>query len=533
MMSCECTFPIIAGARLTVGLAAVIIASATGADTGGWTIRKGDNFAWASGSAAWGIDPSAISSVIWHLEDLPEGRYELYVGGYRIGRVVNISLGDGPLIAAFACKDESSPSRISDGVECCVGPVDLGEGGPEVRVVHLPTTGVAYLDYFRLVPRGGGDPIIVQAETITPQPAPMPVTKARVPSEGVVRSAVENIHELLWDRFVDPNTHLLYTQIPPGGVSEDRKGSVEDSSLCGGMYLDAMVLRHGATGEPDDADKACRIFQGLLANTRVSGEPGYILRGFWPNADDWLGDPSVDQYTGLLFGMWRYYRSRIPTDPERRALRELFTQVLDRLRRHQWQIRGPGGEITTFGHLDAVRPTRAERLLSLLLMGYDVTGRQEWLDEYEKLLPGRLKACTGFPNNTLSCVALQSQLSLRALLDLEPDWSRRQVYRRGMRECAQIAWRQVPEGVPTFADAESLSEALTSRDTAYSLLRVPLDGISTILLSDNLPLAKQAADRLRTLATFYDFSHCLDSRAIAPVEWNYWLAIETTALSTQ
>jgi len=291
------------------------------------------------------------------------------------------------------------------------------------------------------------------------------------------------------------------------------------------MYLDAMILRYEATRDPGDAEKARLICQGLLDNATVAGVPGYILRGFQPDRKTLNRDPSVDQYTGLLFGLWRYWRSGMAGEQERAAIRQVFADVMERLEGHDWQIREPEGKLTTFGHLDAQMPTRAERLLSFLLMAHEVTGDARWLAQYQALLPSRLPHCAGFPAATLSWVALQSQLSLRALLELEPDWSRRELYRRGMRECAEVSWGQVPEGVPGGADREALSRTLASSTVAYSLLRVPLDGISAVLLSDNRPLTKQAADRLKVLAVFYDYSYCLDSRSIAPVEWNYWLAV--------
>ncbi len=338
-------------------------------------------------------------------------------------------------------------ARLSAGVEFNAGPTTVTDGTLVITILHPVTQGVSYVDYFRLVPEGGGEARVIEAEALTPKPVPMSVIVPEPPSDQALRQSIEAIHRVLWDRFIDPQTHLLYTEIPAGGISAENPASVEDSSLCGGMYLDAMLLRHACTGLPEDARKARLLFHGLLDNATIAGEPGYIVRGFQPDRKTLRRDPSVDQYTGLLFGLWRYYRSSLAAPEDREAIRRVLHNVLTRLKGYGWTIREPDGTLTRFGHLDAFVPTRAERLLSFLLMGHDVTGDARWLDEYEVLVPSRLQHCVGFPETTSSWVAIQSQLSFRALLDLDPDWSRREDYRRGMAECARFAWAQVPEGV--------------------------------------------------------------------------------------
>ena len=354
-------------------------------------------------------------------------------------------------------------------------------------------------------------------------------------SDERVRAAVERLHEFTWAHFVGPETGILYTRANPDGTLDPLPGgALEDTSLCGGMYLAAMVDRHEVTRRAEDREPARQLARGLLLNA-TAGEPGYIHRGVAPNRTTRWHHPSTDQVTGWIYGTWRYWRSDIPTEAERAELRRVTRQVLSRLERDGFWIKTPEGELTKFGRLADVRPTRAERLLALLVAGHEITGDEQWLRHYAALKAERLPACAGYRELGLAgWVLVQCQIALDVLSRSAPE-ADRSVFVRAMRECAEAALPQVEiEALLREAEAVRESGQPLSPEAAVAMsraVRTPMDSVTTVLLGPDEELREQVAEAVRLLPTGLPFEQFRDSRALAPMEWNYWLARGNSGMS--
>jgi hypothetical protein len=101
------------------------------------------------------------------------------------------------------------------------------------------------------------------------------------------------------------------------------------------------------------------------------------------------------------------------------------------------------GSRSYFGDLSSIKPGRSERLLQFLLTTHALSGEKHWLDLYhEKMMEaGRARLSSSYGpqrhNPYTSFHGLvQSQVSLRVLLELEEDETIRSCYRRTLADHA-------------------------------------------------------------------------------------------------
>ena len=132
-----------------------------------------------------------------------------------------------------------------------------------------------------------------------------------------------------------------------------------------------------------------------------------------------------------------------------------------------------------FGALDALRPSRAERLLAIVLAGADVTGDPHWRAVYERLRPPRLAHCRGKGGEPW--VLVQNQLALFLLRHLEEDPKVRSVYEAGSHEVARAC--------PVSWDL--------SRKMLASRRSNQLAGAFAIVLTEDKALIAQHLDKIR------------------------------------
>lgn len=341
---------------------------------------------------------------------------------------------------------------------------------------------------------------------------------AVVAGESDLEKKVDEIHTVLWTKFVYPETHVMRTRVRGTGASP-WGSELEDTSLSGGMYLAAMVDRFDVTKSPVHAEEARKIFNGLLLNATCA-EPGFIARGAEPDGKGFLGAPSVDQYTGLLYGFWRYHGSKIATDAEKEQIRNVYADCLTRLERHKFTIIDSDGKTPTkYGHLSNIRPTRSERLLSFLLVGWKLIGNQHWFDIYEEMKKPRLETCRTFPNYN-AWVLVQSALSLHMLVATEERPEVRKVYEEGFASCVQHCLKQVP----AYRDYPGILAG--SGKDMVNTFRNPIEGIITILLSGDGDASKQIVQPLKDILMATDPNKHGNSVSLCSLEWDYWLAVK-------
>jgi hypothetical protein len=111
---------------------------------------------------------------------------------------------------------------------------------------------------------------------------------ASPPQDTSIQRRVNELHHLIWRYYIQPETHLLLTRLDLAGkplyVTGLRESpSIEDSSLCGGMYLDSLVQRYEITKMPGAAAQARNFYRGLMKNATVSPFKGLLARSLSPH----------------------------------------------------------------------------------------------------------------------------------------------------------------------------------------------------------------------------------------------------------
>jgi len=334
--------------------------------------------------------------------------------------------------------------------------------------------------------------------------------------ESKMNQSVLAVRAAIVQRFMSEDRGLILTRVGRGDP-------LEDTSLYGGFYLGALSLAYECDPDPETARLARRVYEGLRLNASVAA-PGFISRGVESDRKTFRGEPSVDQYTGVLYGLWEYWRSSAPDEGQRQEIAAWFADVLGRLRRDEYRIRSADrSHVTQFGQLADVRPTRAERLLSFLLTGSVITGDSTWRDEYLKMLPPRLEALHGF-NRFASWVLIQTGASLRMLCTEEADQAAREVYVRAGREVAERCIPQIPPYREFFSSQRSVEDRGGDERFVLETVRIPVEAITTVLLVGGDDQARQVQPPLQEILLHLPFSALADSRPLVSLEWAYWLS---------
>jgi len=325
-------------------------------------------------------------------------------------------------------------------------------------------------------------------------------------------------------RMVRKGTGILVTRTAHGDP-------LEDTSLYGGFYLGALSLAWGETRDAETASLARRVLAGLLLNASM-GEPGFVARGVAEDRTTFRGEPSADQYTGFLYGLWEFQRSGLATAAELRQIGDVWQVVLKRLQRDGWQIlTNDRSKVTRYGKLAGIRPTRSERLLSFALSGAVVTGERSWWPEYERLRIPRMRSL-GPWERFESWVLIQTAASLRMLCVDEERPGVLRLYAETSHEIAAKCLPQLTGWAAFGSDKRPIPGRLGDRTFALRAIRIPAEAVTTILLLGNDEQAKHALPVLREMLAQMPFEQCHDSRPLVALEWAYWLAKRRGLLPT-
>lgn len=356
--------------------------------------------------------------------------------------------------------------------------------------------------------------------------------------ETAVQSRVNDVHSLIWNNYIQLENGLLLTRLDMRGRPYYQPGlrespSLEDTSLYGGMYLDAMVARYTVTGGAGAAMRARTLLRGLLRNATVSPSRGLLARGTHPDGSTYWGEPSADQYTGVVFGLWRYYRSTLATQEEKAEIRAVFTAFLERLEKDNWTVRNEEGKPTRFGDLGALVPTRAERLLAILLAAADVTGNQHWREVYEREKKSRLPLCKAYTaKKGEPWVQVQNAMALRMLLDLATHAGDRDVFTEGARTVAEACvpflenYRKIMRPDGRFMIRREMARAGEWGERPLTAsVRNPFDSVAVILILERREHYERALNTYVEMVRGLDFTELRYAGFIFPGEYNYWLAV--------
>jgi hypothetical protein len=255
--------------------------------------------------------------------------------------------------------------------------------------------------------------------------------------------SIEAIDTLVWERYLDQKNGTLFTVLEADGVarvspSEKSPRAIESSPIYGALYLDTLLLRK-------ESERARQIYGGLIKLARVSGIPGFLVRGVFPDGRRYYGDPSVMDYAALHYGLWRYFNSSQATAAEKSEIQSVVAANLKRLEDHRFIICNEADDPTSYHELAHPGPFQAEHLLMMLLTGYHITGDAHWLEIYNTRIKTRLERLRNYEKGVpqTSWAMHRALLSLTTLTKLEKGLDRRAAFLQGTRSAVGVAAKQL------------------------------------------------------------------------------------------
>ena len=383
-------------------------------------------------------------------------------------------------------------------------------------------------------------------------------------------------HDRIWDRFIHPELGLIYDYVSNDGRPpfwwlptadeiarrypnpQGWSTGMEDGSLNGGVYLASMVTAHRITGREEYAEKARRLYQGLIRTGTCSPEKGFIARAVTYDNAHWYPASSVDQYTWWMHGMWIYARSGIAADQEIEAVRSVARDVCVRMEQDDWEIYREDGEKAYYLDIGAFTADRSTRLLEVLRIAHDLTGDAHWLDVYYDKVHEEDDRRLLSVQDTLSFsptpyTVIQTAASLLPLIALESEQNIKNQYVSALNACARGMWYAVPscyryEGERTrnadwdpdwrkrYPPEGFRKGGLKFEPPGWAfedeVIRRPCEAMMVVAYgADTDPAMKHGVVRdqlltvIRWALTTYDYEY-IHSYALVYAESLYWLAIE-------
>ncbi len=354
----------------------------------------------------------------------------------------------------------------------------------------------------------------------------IPAVKARLAEasgQGLDDAALQRqaglVHALLWRYYFDARTNMVYTILEPHSgrvvlpspddVLKDVPNAngwstaIEDCAGYGnGRHLAWLVERSEVTRKPDHAAEARRLLEGLLllSAVRPADHDGFaeLVRGVLPDGRTYYRgkEPgsSGDNYNGYSYGLWRFARSPLAAEDERRRIAIALDRTAYRT-----------GGFPAFAAIAA-----------------DVTQSADWRGRYEeRRRAGALRYAAwsiAERAEAASWTAVQLQLQLTALLGIEKDPQTRAAFEHARRANAWSRWKDVIAGL-------SFDERVDAYMHRVDTVRNPLDGMLAVMLTGDREIIDAFLPVFRRVVAGFDFAAFRDQRQLTPFLGVYWLGV--------
>ena len=198
---------------------------------------------------------------------------------------------------------------------------------------------------------------------------------------------------------------------PPEGNKDLSSAHQEDGGNRSGPYLAALSFQYAVTKEEKVKKWADETFAAIETLEKVTGVPGCWARSFnksnkrqshedwfffpgeWHQSTSmpgyrWLGDPSSDTMTNLLYGLATYY-DLCADEKHQKSVSELVDRVVSRMMKYNMRIVDIDGKMTLWGNFN---PFLAKDKLNYLLplghlkIAFHVTGDLKFENKYRELV---------------------------------------------------------------------------------------------------------------------------------------------------
>lgn len=242
----------------------------------------------------------------------------------------------------------------------------------------------------------------------------------------------------LRDKHLLEGLYISIVPAAPAGTklrhTVEEPGNVIHAGVWTGRYLAGVGYQYAVTQDPKVRAHGDEILHGLRKLQEVTGKPGLLARGFvrghgpvagwerggadsihWhqgqgPYADyRWYGDVSVDNFNAVLYGYAIYY-DLAADEAQKRFIAHDVDRLMTHLLDHHCRIVDVTGKVTQWGHVgvdpdpahdeyykklnprfarsaEPYRPSLRASLMLLpdLLIAYHITGKQHYLDFYNRV----------------------------------------------------------------------------------------------------------------------------------------------------
>lgn len=160
---------------------------------------------------------------------------------------------------------------------------------------------------------------------------------------------------------------------------------IQDVALENGQLLFALCEAQEATGDAFYAARARALFRALRRLTEISPEKGFVPRGPHPDGRSYYRDSSRDQHAAYVEVLWRFGRSPLATEEDRRFVAATLGDIARRMERNGWRILVEDNSHQAHVGWTWVQPTTigAITLLSVLAPVRDATGDAHWRKLYD------------------------------------------------------------------------------------------------------------------------------------------------------
>jgi hypothetical protein len=376
---------------------------------------------------------------------------------------------------------------------------------------------------------------------------------------------IDTAWNFIFDKLVHPATNQIYDY----RTSEEADGAfrhlptpeemarcipnpcgwrtgMEDSDINGGIMLDATLDRIEVTGDASLTKYIDILYDGLMLNTRVSDQKGFLARAVHPaDRKSHYMNSSRDQYTHWIYGMTHYYDSDLCTDARRKEIRNALVSFAEKAERdvteaNDMSLTREDGKPAIVCRMTGEKVCWHEtnRLPMFYLAAYHVSGDTHWMDLYHSVRDWALDKAEKieFDMNFYKGVfaLMQMQLSLRLLYNHEPEESYRKRYKVLMERVAKatepyifvsleklkdyknpttvISWRDCP---PEFVEMQRITHGYevnfphnyeVSVGDSSPIMRNASEGIITQCLCPNFKVKKEQAVSFEKAVSYIDFS---------------------------
>ncbi|MBN2309999.1 MAG: hypothetical protein JXR94_13585 [Candidatus Hydrogenedentes bacterium] len=297
------------------------------------------------------------------------------------------------------------------------------------------------------------------------------------------------------ERFFDETTGMPY-DCPRGAVLEalPTPEQVADDvpNRCGWMagfedcalnlgYITPYLIRYAEfTGEAAWRDAALHCADALLHLMAASPTRGFLPRGVLPDGATHYRNSSADQYT-MAFHALRHLVAWPEAGEERcEAARQFAVATMDLLERHDWNIPTEDGHEAWVSETGSFQADRGTRLLQFALTTYAITNDNHRLTAYRGLRDAQNHRRT---RGLFICppaspyAQLQTQVSLRALCDQEPDVEFRMHWHMQSHDVAEHCIRRLADEFPLDELAKRIAKAPQLEDEVDWRELVPVERI--------------------------------------------------------